>query len=228
MSPQPSATTPAAPPARRTLNRHRVLRAALDYIDHHGPDELTMRGLATQLGVEAMSLYKHVANKDDLQAGVAELIWHEIAAAAPPNDDWPTWLRTYGHAIRDVIHRHPGTLPLWFTQPISPVPALELFDAQLQRCTPGGQPIGANALRAVGAFAIGYATSEVSWLATPLPQEPESDAQLIRRIARTLPADAPDRLIDTALLVCTGDTTQLFDTTLDLMIKGLPHPSAAP
>lgn len=183
-----------------------------------------MRRLATELGVEAASLYKHVTNKEDLQAGVAELVWEEIANAAPPNDDWPAWLSAYGHAIRDVIHRHPGTLALWVTQPIAPVPALELFDAQLEHCLPDARDEAANILRVIGAFAIGYASTELSWFATPATEPPESDAQRISRVARALPADAPDRLIDVALLVCTGDTADTFDAGLDLMIKGLPHP----
>lgn len=227
MSSQSAPTTPTEPTARRALNRRKVLQAALDYIDSHGLEELSMRRLATELGVEAMALYNHVASKDDLQAGVAELVWEEIASAAPPDDDWPAWLWTYGRAIRDVIRRHPGTLALWVTQTIAPVPALELFDAQLERCRPGvcTREEAANALRAISAFAIGYASTELSWYPTPTSTPPESAAQQIRRVARALPPDAPDRLIDVAVLMCTGDTSHVFDTGLDLMIKGLTQPA---
>lgn len=220
-----TSTAPSAAPAtRRPLSRRRVLQAALDFVDDHGLTDLTMRRLATQLGVEAASLYKHVTSKDDLQTGVAELVWEEIAHAAPPDDDWPAWLRAYGNAIRDSIHRHPGTVTLWVTQPISPVPALELFDAQLAHCQPDARGQGARIIRVVGAFAIGYASSELSWYAPPTDVQPESEAQRISRIARALPPDAPNQLIDVALLVCTGDTTDTFATGLDLMINGLAHP----
>lgn len=220
-----SSTTPAPSSARTTrrpLNRRRVLQAALGYVDSHGLAELTMRRLATELGVEAASLYKHVASKEDLHAGVAELIWEQIANAAPPDDDWPSWLRAYGHAIRDVIHRHPGALALWAAQPIAPVPALELFDAQLQHCQPGTATSreATDALRAVSAFAIGYTTTEL-WFAPPATEQPESETQRIGRIARALPSDAPDRLIDIALAVCTGYDTDAFETGLNLMINGL-------
>lgn len=193
----------------------------MDYIDQQGLAKLTMRSLASELDVEATSLYKHVAHKEDLQTGVAELVWEEIARSAPPDDDWSAWISSYAHAIRDVIHRHPGTLPLWVTQPVPPVPALELFDAQLQRCPPDAREEAANALRVIGSFAIGYASNELSWFTVPDTQPPESDAQRIGRIARTLPPDAPDRLLDTALLLCAGDTIELFESGLDLMMKGL-------
>lgn len=219
---------------RRPLSRRRVLQAALDYIDRHGLGELTMRRLAAELDVEATSLYKHVTNKADLEVGVAGLVWEEIAAAAPPARNWRGWLNAYGHAIRDVAHRHPSAPALWATQSIAPVPALELFDAQLAHCQPGTRDQGAKVLRAVGAYAIGYASSELSWYASPTTQPPgtewpdsqppETQAQRISRIARSLPAGAPDRLIDVALLVCTGDTGDTFQAGLDLMVNGLALP----
>lgn len=158
-------------------------------------------------------------------AVVAELVWEEIAQAAPPHGDWPGWLRSLGHAIRDLIHQHPGTLGLWVTQPIAPVPALELFDAQLAYCEPGSREDGARVLKVVSSFAIGFAGSELSWFPASEAETPETDAQRISRIARTLPPNAPDRLIDVALLVCTGDTGDVFDTGLDLMIGGLGLPT---
>ncbi|GAB3162410.1 hypothetical protein GCM10027059_15100 [Myceligenerans halotolerans] len=193
-----------------------------------------MRLVGADLGVEAASLYKHVTSKDDLAAGVAELIWEEIAQAAPPDDDWAAWLRALAHAIRDVIRRHPGTVSLWVGQSVAPVPALELFDAQLQCCRPDAREEGAQILRVVTSYAIGFATSELSWFPAPgagalapgatTSAALESDAQRISRVARALPADAPNHLIDVALLVCTGDTTDMFETGLDLMIKGLALP----
>lgn len=184
-----------------------------------------MRSLATELGIEAASLYKHVRSKEDLEGGIAELVWEEIARAAPPNRDWAVWLHAYAHAIRDVIHDHPGTLVLWATQPIAPVPALELWDGQLQHCRPSTRDKGAEVLRVIGAFAIGYASTELSWYATPSTHPSESDTQRISRIARALPANASDRLIDVALLVCTGDATHTFEIGLNLMIKGLALPA---
>ena len=70
---------PRRPTARRTpLNRERVLRAAVALADEGGVEALTMRKLAKELGVEAMSLYNHVANKDDLLDGMVDIVFGEI------------------------------------------------------------------------------------------------------------------------------------------------------
>jgi AcrR family transcriptional regulator len=65
------------------VTRHHVLVAAFELVDRDGPDELSLRELAGELDVETMSIYRRVASKDDLLTGVAELIWSEVAAAAP-------------------------------------------------------------------------------------------------------------------------------------------------
>jgi AcrR family transcriptional regulator len=91
---------------RRTpLNRERVLRAAIDLADQGGFESLTMRRLANELGVEAMSLYNHVASKDDLLDGMVDLVFAEIE---PPstNGDWKTAMRMRAVSTRDALGRH--------------------------------------------------------------------------------------------------------------------------
>ena len=70
--------SPADREPRSPLNRERVLRAALHLADERGIDALTMRELGQRLGVEAMSLYNHVDNKDDLLDGMIDLVVSEI------------------------------------------------------------------------------------------------------------------------------------------------------
>ena len=77
--------------ARRPLSRERVLRAALEFVDERGLEELSMRKLAQELGVEAMSLYNHVANKDEILAGIVDLVATEIEM--PDGDDWKAAIR---------------------------------------------------------------------------------------------------------------------------------------
>jgi TetR/AcrR family tetracycline transcriptional repressor len=82
--------TTAAPKAdqRAALTRDRIVRAAVRYIDTHGLAGLSMHKLGVELDVKAMSLYKYVANKDDLLDGVVEELWVEIENAAPAMSDW--------------------------------------------------------------------------------------------------------------------------------------------
>jgi AcrR family transcriptional regulator len=91
---------------RRTpLNRERVLSAAVALADQGGFDSLTMRNLAKEVGVEAMSLYNHVANKDDLLDGMIDLVFGEIEL--PSTDvDWKTAMRRRAVSTREALNRH--------------------------------------------------------------------------------------------------------------------------
>jgi AcrR family transcriptional regulator len=90
---------------RASLNRARVLRAAIALADQGGFDSLTMRRLANELGVEAMSLYNHVAGKHDLLDGMVDLVFAEIE---PPSTegDWKTAMRNRGISTREALARH--------------------------------------------------------------------------------------------------------------------------
>ncbi|HSJ45398.1 MAG TPA: TetR family transcriptional regulator [Euzebyales bacterium] len=98
---------------RIPLSRGRVLRAAVDVADRGGLEALTMRRLAQELGVEAMSLYHHVANKEAVLDGVIEVVVGEIlegvdrADAPAPDDDWQSAMRARIVAAREVLLRHP-------------------------------------------------------------------------------------------------------------------------
>jgi AcrR family transcriptional regulator len=101
-----SATTKATKPGkRRTLTRQRVLRTAVALADERGLKELTMRSLARKLDVEAMSLYNHVANKEDLLDGMIELVFSEIEPPAAGRD-WKAELRTRAVSTRAALLRH--------------------------------------------------------------------------------------------------------------------------
>jgi AcrR family transcriptional regulator len=97
--------TQKTPPRRTPLNRERVLRAAIALADARGAQELTMRKLAQELGVEAMSLYNHVANKDDLLDGMVDIVFGEIEAPAP-GGDWKAELRRRAVSTREALNRH--------------------------------------------------------------------------------------------------------------------------
>ncbi|WP_241979238.1 MULTISPECIES: TetR family transcriptional regulator [Cryobacterium] len=77
---------------RERLNRERVLTAAIELADRDGLDSLTMRRLGEELGVEAMSIYAHVANKDDLLTGMVDTVFAGIELPCL-SDDWRTAIR---------------------------------------------------------------------------------------------------------------------------------------
>jgi AcrR family transcriptional regulator len=90
---------------RAPLTRERVLRAAIELADHAGLESLTMRKLANELGVEAMSLYNHVASKDDLLDGMIDIVFSEIEPPAT-DVDWKTAMRKRAVSTREALARH--------------------------------------------------------------------------------------------------------------------------
>jgi AcrR family transcriptional regulator len=97
--------------APRPLTKDRVLRAALALADEHGIGALTMRRLGTELGVEAMALYKHVANKDEILDGIVELVVGEVELPAE-GADWRAAMRMRAESARHVLGRHSWAIGL--------------------------------------------------------------------------------------------------------------------
>src|SRR5262245_46535135 len=97
--------------AQPALDSGRILRAAVALADEGGIDALSMRKLGRALGVEAMSLYNHVANKDDLLAGMVDLVFGEIGPPQP-GAGWRAAMRQRAVAARAVLGRHPWAIGL--------------------------------------------------------------------------------------------------------------------
>ena len=104
--------TPAVTHEPRTpLTRDRVLRAAIDLADQTGIESLSMRKLGQVLGVEAMSLYNHVANKDDILNGIVDIVEGDIELP-DPGVHWKSALRATAISAHDVYERHPWAASL--------------------------------------------------------------------------------------------------------------------
>ena len=103
---------------REPLSRPRVAAAALALIDARGLDQLSMRKLGAELGVEAMSLYNHVDNKDDLLGAVADLLYGQILDEyGPQSGDWRDQARAMAGSYVSVATAHPHAFPLLLNRP---------------------------------------------------------------------------------------------------------------
>ena len=91
------------------LTKERVFRAAVSLADDGGVASLTMRKLAEVLGVEAMSLYHHVANKDAILDGIVDAVFSEIAV---PTGKWKSAMRRRALSAREALTRHPWAVGL--------------------------------------------------------------------------------------------------------------------
>lgn len=122
-----NARSSGEPEARLPLSRERVLRAALELTDEGGLDALTMRELGRRLGVEAMSLYNHVSNKDDVLDGMLDLVVGEVDL--PPGDvDWREAMLRRAASARAAFARHPWASALLDSREISGPARMHYFE----------------------------------------------------------------------------------------------------
>jgi AcrR family transcriptional regulator len=213
-------TKPTAEPRAR-LNRERVLHAAVALADASGLQSLTMRKLGRALGVEAMSLYNHVANKDDLLDGMVDLLFSEIHLPSA-GVDWKTAMRQRAVSARQVLTRHPWGIGLMDSR-TSPGPGtLRHHDAVLGTLRHAGFSIelAAHAFSALDSYIYGFALQEAS-----LPFDTaEETAELAQVILQQFPADQYPHLAELTIehvLQPGYDYANEFEFGLDLILDGL-------
>ncbi len=189
-------TTDRAEARRAPLNRDRVLHAAVALADEVGIESLSMRKLGEALGVEAMSLYNHVANKSDLVDGMIDVVFGEIEL---PQDepDWREAMRRRAISARRVLGRHPWAIGRMESR-TSPGPAtLRHHDAVLGCLREAGFSIEltAHAYSLLDSYIYGFALQEAG-----LPfRTGEESAEVAQQIMGRFPADAYPHLTELAV-----------------------------
>ena len=214
------ATDPRAKPRVR-LNRDRVLGAAIALCDAAGIESLTMRKLAERLGVEAMSLYNHVANKDDLLDGMVDAVFSEIDL---PSDaaEWKSAMRERAISAREVLSRHPWATALMDSRTAAGPATLRHHDTVIGTLRAGGFSIAlaAHAFSALDSYTYGFALQEKS-----LPFDTvEETAEMARMFLAQLPADEYPYLAELTIehvLKPGYDYAKEFEFGLDLILDGL-------
>ncbi len=203
------------------LTRHRILRAAMALADEGGIESLSMRKLGQALGVEAMSLYHHVANKEDLLDGVVDLVFDELEVPSIA-DDWRTAMRGRAVSFRAVLARHRWAIGLVDSR-TSPGPAtLRHHDAVLACLRTAGFSVelAAHAFAVLDSYIYGFALQERN-----LPFEAgEQTAELAEAILAQLPADEYPHLVELTVdhvLQPGYDFGAEFAFGLDLVLDGL-------
>ncbi len=215
---------PPAKPAtepRTRLSRERVLRAAVAFADENGIGSLSMRKLGEALGVEAMSLYNHVASKDELLDGMVDLVFSEIGLA-PAGADWKTAMRQRAVSARQALSRHRWAIGLMESR-TSPGPAtLRHHDAVIGRLRDAGFSIAmaAHAFSVLDSYTYGFALQEAS-----LPFDTaEETAELAETIMARFPADQYPHLTELTVehvLQPGYDYGNEYEFGLDLILDGL-------
>jgi AcrR family transcriptional regulator len=122
---------------RLPLSRDRILQAALELADEGGIESLTMRKLGQVLGFEAMSLYNHVANKDDLLDGLLDAVLDETEPPSPAGA-WQAAIRSSAISVHEALTRHPWACPLLMSPGHIRPARLQYLDSLLGRLRDAG------------------------------------------------------------------------------------------
>jgi AcrR family transcriptional regulator len=208
---------------RVPLSRERVLRAAVALADGHGVEALSMRRLASELGVVPMALYKHMANKDELLDGMIDVVVGEIDPPAAATD-WKAAIRQRVLSARGALLRHP-----WASRVIesrtNPTPiVMEYMDSMIGMFRAGGFSIDLthHAMHAMGSRLLGFSQELFDDSADV---GAEQQAAMLRWMADRYPniTELVTAIThDQASVVGQGCDDQFeFEFALDLMLDGL-------
>ncbi len=217
---------PSAKP-RTPLSRERVLRAALALADKSGIESLTMRNLGHELGVEAMSLYNHVANKDDILDAIVDLVFSEIVLPSG-REDWKAAMRKRAVSAHEALLRHPWSTSLMQSR-TKPGPAtMRHHDSVLGSLRTAGFTLvnAAHAVSVIDGYVYGFALQQIN---IPL-QTPEQVAEVGENILQQLAGEYPHlaEMITDHAMKPGYDYAEEFEFGLDLILDGLDEARNAP
>ncbi|MHB8643621.1 MAG: TetR/AcrR family transcriptional regulator C-terminal domain-containing protein [Gaiellaceae bacterium] len=208
---------------KRPLNRERVLDAAIVLADRGGIDALTMRKLAHALGVEAMSLYNHVADKEDMVDAIVDRIIGEIEL--PEGGDWETAIRACAVSAHASFVRHPWACNLAMSPgriPATPSARMRYMEWLLARLREGGfsPELAYHAYHALDSHILGFTLWELGH-STPAGMDVGDAAA---SVVRALPADEFPYLLEHIHQHLDGpedDGVTEFEFGLDLILDGI-------
>jgi AcrR family transcriptional regulator len=202
-----------AMPRPRTLTPDQIAAAALAVIDRSGLAALSMRTVAAELGMGTMSLYRYVADRDEVERLVVDLVLGVVDFTPPGDAPWTDRVAVVCDRIRQAVSRHPAVVPLFLTHRSTSASVMRCGEALLRILTEAGFT-GAGrviAFRALLAYLVGALTAE--------HLGPLSGAGT-QRLAR-LPRDEFPHLAETAGIARGISTDEEFRGGLALLLRGL-------
>ena len=227
-----SDTTVVVAPFKERLTRERVVDAALHIMDAEGLDAVTMRRVAREVGVEAMSLYHHVRDKEDLLDGVCALVMRDFRY--PPEDrPWIEVARDGAREWRRVLRKHPNVIALWADRqrPMTDLEALMPMEFALRAIARAGMDAreGVQAFNVIGGYIMGVVMMEVgAMFSAGTTRNGESlDLNAVHAklpddaFAQFLPADRVPCIIEALPHLAECDPDEQFEFGLDLLLAGI-------
>ena len=211
--------------SRVRLSKDRVVTAAISLADEGGLEALSMRKLAQELGVEAMSVYYHVANKDEILKQILDRVVGEFELPSA-SGDWRMALRSSAISAHEVLVRHPWACPLMMSPAMIGPARLAYMEALLGRLRRAG--FSANmthhAYHALDSHILGFTMWEVGYT-TGIRELPDAGAGLQRQISFD---DRPYLVEHMGEHTKPGGGKSEFEFGLDLILDGLETLRAKP
>ena len=212
--------------ARIPLSRDRVLGAAVDLADASGVEALTMRRLGEELGFEAMSLYRHVANKKDLLDGMLDLVLAEWQLP-DRQGDWAEAIRTSARSVHDALRRHGWAAQLLMTGVHIRPARLRYMERLLGTLRDAGFDADTtyHVYHLLDGYIFGFSLWEIAYTTIPV------DADVVSRLLQTIPWDEYAHLADHRdQHMSDGPHGQMsaFEVGLDLILDGLRKRQVSP
>jgi AcrR family transcriptional regulator len=215
-----------ARPRREPLTRERVIEAALQIMDMEGLEAVTMRRIGRELGVEAMSLYNHVRDKDDILDGMSDAVMSQFEMPAPTKD-WSRDVRSMAREWRRLLSLHPGIMELLAERhkPLEGMHAYRPMDGALETLYRAGlKPReAAQAFNAIGGYIMGFVMMEQGLMPG---HDAEEHANQHEAVAQALQEAGLTRLGECFRYFGECPTDEQFEFGLDLMVRGLKARSA--
>jgi AcrR family transcriptional regulator len=215
---------PSEPRSPTPITRELVLHAALEIIDRHGADGLSMRRLGQALDRDPMSLYRYTPNKAAVLDGVAEIVLDQLSIDTT-DADWVGQVRSVAHQYRCLALAHPNAVPLLVTRPLAtplglrPPGTLRPLESFLELLTRAGFS-DADALH-VYRFFFGFLHGHVLNELQELVDNPEETDDLLRLGLHRLPLREFPRLRSLAPVLAAYDGRAELERGLDILLSGL-------
>jgi AcrR family transcriptional regulator len=220
---------PAPKGRREPVTRDRVVEAALRIMDAEGLDAVTMRRVGRELGVEAMSLYNHVRDKEEILDAVTERIMADFQVPSP-GDDWREDVKATAREWRRLLRLHPNVMTLLAERrkPLANPDALVPMDAALRVLREAGLDVrdAATTFHVFGGYIMGFTIMEQGIM---LGHEGFEDrAREHEEFARSIADGDLPYLVEAFPVMHDCDTDEQFEFGLELLVRGLESRRAQP
>jgi AcrR family transcriptional regulator len=215
---------------RPQLTRERVVEEALAVIADNGANALTMRRLATRLGVVPGALYNHVRNKQQLQDLLLDGVLAEVELDLDPSLAWTEQLKVLAHRLRQVLEDHPGVAGILKTRdPLGPhsLALAEAFLGPLQAAGFGDREAGLAFFLLLD-YTIGFAVNSPATSVNEQRVRDHAIRSQLHQFFRSLPPDRFPALVALGEHVWVDNRDERFTAGLQVLVDGLEHARTSP